>query len=115
MNTVIAGLDVSPIIEIDGKDEFTWEEAQGLVERLKRERYDHYDWRLPSKEDWEKIVNDEQFESEFPDDENRYQSSSDYAGYTHLAWSVLFNDGHVCYNHKSSASHVRLVRTSREN
>ena len=115
MNTVIAGLDVSPIIEIDGKDKFTWEEAQGLVERLKRERYDHYDWRLPSKEDWEKIVNDEQFKTAFPDDDKSYWSSSEDAEDSRCAWYVYFDYGRLNGDFKNYEYHVRLVRASREN
>jgi hypothetical protein len=78
----------------------------------------HTDWRLPSKQELQTIVD---YSIPYPGPTIKaayfpstiasyYWSSTTYASYTDGAWSVNFSDGVVDYGYKDSSYYVRCVR-----
>ena len=82
------------------KNPMTWDEAMEYA------RSAGGGWRLPSKEELEKVYHDKVkgFESDV------YWSSSTYAQPTIGAWGVSFSDGDVDYYYKTGNYYVRCVR-----
>ena len=108
----LAGYEISPKVELDGKDLFSWDAAQGLADKMNVENWlGCSEWRLPSKEVWEKIIEDEEaFREAFGRPVERYWSSSAYDDSSSYAWYVLFYYGRVSYDAKNIDHLVRLVR-----
>ncbi|MDW7710810.1 MAG: DUF1566 domain-containing protein [Deferrisomatales bacterium] len=94
--------------------ELTWGEA--LRAAAAQEFAGHSDWRLPSKNELESLV-EERCHSPtvnaavFPDTPPVYfWTSSPYAGFAQAAWSVDFGFGAVNASVKTGTLHARLVR-----
>ncbi|MBU0483644.1 MAG: DUF1566 domain-containing protein [Proteobacteria bacterium] len=91
-----------------------WESALAYCEGLTLSAYS--DWRLPNHKELESLTDDSRFypaidQAFFPGvGASCYWSSTSYASYTALAWSVLFYLGHVSYYNKADSYYVRCVR-----
>ncbi len=93
---------------------YNWQES---LQRLQGYSFAGYnDWRLPNKNELASIVetNCERptINAEiFPNTPSAYfWSSTPFAAFTNMAWSVHFNNAFVYYEYKHGAVHVRLVR-----
>lgn len=101
-----------------------WDDAFKFIESLNKQKYAGYnDWRLPSKEDLETLVNFAKGEG-YTENINEYfnkigfknvqasyyWSSTTYAYYTGDAWLVYMYYGYVGYYFKAYGSYVLPVR-----
>jgi len=65
------------------------------------------DWRLPTKEEWEEVVDDEDYSFDVLEDAFSavltyyYWSSTTFATVTDYAWGVYLGDGNVDYDDKA--------------
>lgn len=95
-------------------DNYTWQQALQVAEEHNFAGYS--DWRLPNKNELASILenNCEQPAINldiFPGTKAAYYwSSTPFAAFANMAWSVHFNNSFVYYEFKSGPIHVRLVR-----
>lgn len=94
--------------------DYTWKDALLAADSLEFAGYS--DWRLPSKNELESIVEERCYspainDKVFPDTPSVFfWSSSPFAGFSGGAWSVDFGFGAVNASDKDGAIPVRLVR-----
>ena len=91
---------------------YTWDQAMALTSNFAG----HNDWRLPTIQELQSIVDYSTFDSAidhsvFPNAPASFVWSSSPDAYdSNIAWKVYFYHGHVDKYHKTNGSGVRLVR-----
>ena len=92
----------------------TWDEAAAYVQELNDNNTLGYDdWRLPTRNELQSLVNYSLYEpaTTFPGEESlSYWSSTTNAENTSIAWYVDFLYGYITFNDKSDGDYVRAVR-----
>jgi len=99
-----------------------WDTAMNSAAKLANEQCELSDgskagdWRLPTKEEWEKVVDDKDYSINVLEDAfssvqaSAYWSSTTYAGFTSFAWYVDLDNGSVGADGKRSTGYVWPVR-----
>ena len=91
----------------DNKKDVTWDEALKYAASLGD------DWRLPTIEELETLINKGRRNpaSDFPDmPSESFWSSSSYVNYSGSAWGVYFGSGYAGYYYQTGAASARCVR-----
>ena len=102
----------------DADNVYNWNDAnQKCIDAHNAKRFGGYsDWRLPTINELKTLVDSSRKNpaintENFPNTQSScYWSSSTYADYTNLAWSVYFYSGSGDYSSKDDSYYVRSVR-----
>ncbi len=105
----------TPTVGLCEGGRMNWDEAHKYIKCLNSANYlRHNDWKLPTKEQWESLVESkedvENLKKIFSGMQSWYWSSTTHAYYTSDAWYVSMYNGDVYYDNKSYYNYVWPVR-----
>ena len=95
MRTIqIGNYELSSQIILEDDTHFALDEAHQIIFEFNKRQYAGCsDWRLPSRDDWENLINcKKKFQKEFKNDENWYWSSSPHVYLNKYMCITLFPD-----------------------